>query len=123
MSRVKHEKRRLNRVNNFLWATFTRFKHYGCDGPLIIDARLKPRHAPPLTEDPKVTARVDELGKKRRAAAWDYLMTPFILILTLSPGLAWLFAPFLEAECWAFQLRYFKSQSSLNAINVFSISL
>ncbi|RJP85219.1 MAG: UbiD family decarboxylase [Desulfobacteraceae bacterium] len=66
-------------LNNFLWTTFTRsnpshdiygvdsftrFKHWGCEGPLIIDARLKPHHAPPLTEDPKVTARVDELGKK-----------------------------------------------------------
>jgi len=66
-------------LNNFLWTTFTRsnpshdiygvgsftrFKHWGCDGPLIIDARLKPHHAPPLTEDPRVTARVDELGKK-----------------------------------------------------------
>jgi len=39
-------------------------KHWGCKGPLIIDARLKPHHAPPLTEDPKVTARVDELRKK-----------------------------------------------------------
>jgi 4-hydroxy-3-polyprenylbenzoate decarboxylase len=66
-------------LNNFLWTTFTRsnpshdiygvnsltkFKHWGCEGPLIIDARLKPHHAPPLVEDPKVTARVDALGKK-----------------------------------------------------------
>jgi 4-hydroxy-3-polyprenylbenzoate decarboxylase len=66
-------------LNNFLWVTFTRsnpshdiygvnsfmkFKHWGCDGPLIIDARLKPHHAPPLTPDPAITARVDELGKK-----------------------------------------------------------
>lgn len=51
---------------NFLWITFTRsnpshdiygvrsfqkFKHWGCLGPLIIDARLKPHHAPPLEED------------------------------------------------------------------------
>ncbi|MDF7806498.1 UbiD family decarboxylase [Pontiellaceae bacterium B12219] len=62
--------------NNFLWVTFTRsnpardihgvgavtkFKHWGCTGPLIIDARLKPHHAPPLIEDPEVTARVDDL--------------------------------------------------------------
>jgi len=80
MSRVKHERRGdgLGRVNNFLWTftrsnpshdiygvdSFLRFKHWGCEDPLIIDARLKPHHAPPLTEDPKVTARVDELGKK-----------------------------------------------------------
>ena len=66
-------------LNNFLWTTFTRsnpshdiygvnsftkFKHWGCESPLIIDARLKPHHAPPLVEDPKITSRVDELGKK-----------------------------------------------------------
>ncbi|MDA3894740.1 MAG: UbiD family decarboxylase [Desulfobacteraceae bacterium] len=66
-------------LNNFLWTTFTRsnpshdiygvnsfikFKHWGCEGPLIIDARLKPHHAPPLIENPKITSRVDELGKK-----------------------------------------------------------
>jgi 4-hydroxy-3-polyprenylbenzoate decarboxylase len=64
-------------VNNFLWVTFTRSnpardicgvgacthdKHWGCRGPLIIDARVKPHHAPPLIEDPAVTARVDALA-------------------------------------------------------------
>ncbi|MCM8534925.1 MAG: UbiD family decarboxylase [Lentisphaeraceae bacterium] len=63
-------------LNNFLWVTFTRsnpshdiygvdsfteFKHWGCRGSLIIDARIKPHHAPPLVEDPEVTARVDKL--------------------------------------------------------------
>ncbi len=62
--------------NNFLWTTFTRsnpardidgvgaetkFKHWGCSGPLVIDARLKPHHAPPLIEDPAVTKKVDAL--------------------------------------------------------------
>lgn len=66
-------------INNFLWTTFTRsnpshdiygvgssirHKHWGCEGPLVIDARLKPHHAPPLIEDPAVTRRVDALGKK-----------------------------------------------------------
>lgn len=66
-------------LNNFLWTTFTRsnpshdiygvnsfteFKHWGCKGPLIIDARMKPHHAPPLIEDSKITKQVDELGKK-----------------------------------------------------------
>ncbi len=66
-------------LNNFLWTTFTRsnpshdvygvnsftkFKHWGCEGSLIIDARLKPHHAPPLIEDPQITARVNALGKK-----------------------------------------------------------
>jgi 4-hydroxy-3-polyprenylbenzoate decarboxylase len=63
-------------LRNFLWVTFTRSnpshdvhgvgshfenKHWGCQGPLVIDARLKPHHAPPLLEDPTVSKRVDEL--------------------------------------------------------------
>ena len=66
-------------LNNFLWVTFTRsnpshdiygiksftdHKHWGCEGSLIIDARIKPHHAPPLVEDPEVTRRVDALGVK-----------------------------------------------------------
>lgn len=62
---------------NFLWVTFTRSdpatdmygagafthcKHWGCRGPLIIDARLKSFHAPALETDPDVERRVDELG-------------------------------------------------------------
>jgi 4-hydroxy-3-polyprenylbenzoate decarboxylase len=60
--------------NNFLWVTFTRanpshdiygvdefleFKHWGCRGPLVIDARKKPHHAPELIADPEVTKRAD----------------------------------------------------------------
>lgn len=67
--------------NNFLWITFTRsnpshdiygavsfveHKHWGCRGPLVIDARLKPHHAPPLIEDPAVTKRVNELAAPGR---------------------------------------------------------
>ena len=62
---------------NFLWITFTRSnpaadiegvgsfvaqKHWGCTGPLVIDARIKPHHAPPLVDDPAVERRVDALG-------------------------------------------------------------
>ncbi len=62
--------------NNFLWAAFTRcnpshdiygvdsfteHKHWGCKGPLIIDARIKPHHAPPLVPDPEVEKKVDRL--------------------------------------------------------------
>ncbi len=62
---------------NFLWVTFTRSdpatdiygvgafthcKHWGCKGPLIIDARLKTYHAPPLEEDPEIEKRVDAMG-------------------------------------------------------------
>jgi 4-hydroxy-3-polyprenylbenzoate decarboxylase len=64
-------------LRNFLWVTFTRSnpaadihgidsfihdKHWGCSGPLVIDARLKPHHAPPLVEDPEVSRRVDALA-------------------------------------------------------------
>lgn len=64
-------------LDNFLWVTFTRsnpatdvhgieefteHKHWGCHGPLIIDARLKQHHAPPLKENPEVTRRVNELA-------------------------------------------------------------
>ena len=64
-------------LNNFLWTTFTRSnpaadvhgignfirdKHWGCRGSLIIDARLKPHHAPPLVEDPAVSKSVDQLA-------------------------------------------------------------
>jgi 4-hydroxy-3-polyprenylbenzoate decarboxylase len=56
-------------LNNFLWVTFTRsnpshdiygiesfttFKHWGCNGSLIIDARKKPHHAPELIADQKI---------------------------------------------------------------------
>ncbi|MFP4035154.1 MAG: UbiD family decarboxylase [Desulfovermiculus sp.] len=63
--------------DNFLWVTFTRSdpatdsygvgafirsKHWGCTSTLIIDARLKTYHAPPLQSDPEVEKRVDALG-------------------------------------------------------------
>jgi 4-hydroxy-3-polyprenylbenzoate decarboxylase len=43
-------------------AAFTREKHWGCEGSLVIDARIKPHHAPPLEEDPAISRRVDALG-------------------------------------------------------------
>lgn len=64
-------------TGNFLWVTFTRMnpavdvegigartvhKHWGCAGSLVIDARRKPHHAPPLIEDPAVSRRVDALA-------------------------------------------------------------
>ncbi len=64
-------------LNNLLWVTFTRsnpavdisgvdpftiHKHWGCRGPLLIDARIKPHHAPPLVDDPDIERRVDALG-------------------------------------------------------------
>jgi 4-hydroxy-3-polyprenylbenzoate decarboxylase len=64
-------------IDNFLWVTFTRSnpaadlygigafqhcKHWGCRGPLVIDARIKPHHAPSLVDDPEIEKRVDALG-------------------------------------------------------------
>ncbi len=66
-------------LDNFLWTTFTRSdpaadvygiepflrdKHWGCFGSLVIDARSKPHHAPPLVEDPEVSRRVDFLAAR-----------------------------------------------------------
>jgi 4-hydroxy-3-polyprenylbenzoate decarboxylase len=64
-------------LRNFIWVTFTRSdpaadidgigsftdkKHWGCAGPLVIDARIKPHHAPPLVDDPAIERRVDQLA-------------------------------------------------------------
>ena len=66
-------------LRNFLWVTFTRcnpshdiyginelieFKHWGCRGPLVIDARIKPHHAPAVETDPAVEKRIDRLFEK-----------------------------------------------------------
>jgi 4-hydroxy-3-polyprenylbenzoate decarboxylase len=62
-------------VNNFVWVTFTRSnpshdmygvksftenKHWGCRGSLVIDARIKPHHAPVLVEDQAIKKSVAE---------------------------------------------------------------
>ncbi len=64
-------------LRNWLWVTFTRSnpaadidgfkasiddKHWGCAGPLVIDARIKPHHAWPLEDDPEIERRVDALA-------------------------------------------------------------
>ncbi|MBW0178539.1 UbiD family decarboxylase [Sediminibacterium sp.] len=66
-------------LNNYLWVTYTRcnpshdihgvaafteHKHWGCKGPMIIDARIKPHHAPPVLKDPAIEKRVDRLFQK-----------------------------------------------------------
>lgn len=66
-------------LNNLLWVAFTRSnpaadlygvgafthqKHWGCAGPLVIDARIKAHHAPPLVEDADVSRRVDALAAR-----------------------------------------------------------
>jgi 4-hydroxy-3-polyprenylbenzoate decarboxylase len=66
-------------LNNYLWVTYTRSnpshdiygigsftqnKHWGCTGPLVIDARIKPHHAPVLEKNPEIEKRVDKLFEK-----------------------------------------------------------
>ena len=66
-------------LRNFIWVTFTRSnpasdihgiesfvkdKHWGCRGSLVIDARIKPHHAPVLEEDLEVKSRVDALATR-----------------------------------------------------------
>lgn len=66
-------------LNNFVWVSFTRCnpshdiygieaftenKHWGCNGPLVIDARIKPHHAPILEKDPQVEKKIDRLFAK-----------------------------------------------------------
>lgn len=66
-------------LNNYLWVTYTRcnpshdihgigsfvnHKHWGCNGPLIIDARIKPHHAPPVEKDVAIEKKIDRLFAK-----------------------------------------------------------
>ena len=66
-------------LKNFLWVSFTRCnpshdiyginesvvnKHWGCTGPLLIDARIKPHHAPPVEKDPAVEKKIDRFFEK-----------------------------------------------------------
>jgi 4-hydroxy-3-polyprenylbenzoate decarboxylase len=64
---------------NYIWACFTRInpshdidgvdaitenKHWGCNGPLILDATIKPHHAPVLVVDPEVEQKAKTLLSK-----------------------------------------------------------
>ncbi|MDP1764019.1 MAG: UbiD family decarboxylase [Sediminibacterium sp.] len=66
-------------IRNYVWVTYTRCnpshdmygidsftenKHWGCRGPLVMDARIKPHHAPPIEKDPTVEKRIDRLFMK-----------------------------------------------------------
>jgi 4-hydroxy-3-polyprenylbenzoate decarboxylase len=66
-------------IKNWVWVTFTRsnpshdiygvnvftqFKHWGCKGAVVVDARIKPHHAPVLERDPEVEKRIERLGVK-----------------------------------------------------------
>lgn len=66
-------------LHNFLWVAFTRcnpshdinginsftvHKHWGAKGPLVLDARIKPHHAPPLVKDAAVEKNISRLFDK-----------------------------------------------------------
>ncbi len=66
-------------LGNFLWVAFTRCnpshdiygiasftenKHWGCHGPIIIDARIKPHNAPVLEKDVAIENKVNRLFDK-----------------------------------------------------------
>ena len=66
-------------IRNFLWVAFTRcnpshdiygidsfteHKHWGCKGPLVLDARIKPHHAPLLEKDPATEKKIERLFNK-----------------------------------------------------------
>jgi 4-hydroxy-3-polyprenylbenzoate decarboxylase len=68
-----------DRLHNYLWITYTRTnpshdiyginsfvknKHWGCNGPLVIDARIKPHHAPPVEKDPAIERKIDRFFDK-----------------------------------------------------------
>lgn len=68
-----------DKFRNFIWTTFTRcnpshdmygidpftqYKHWGCRGPLVIDARIKPHHAPALEKDPAVEKKLHRFFEK-----------------------------------------------------------
>jgi 4-hydroxy-3-polyprenylbenzoate decarboxylase len=71
-------------LNNFLWVTFTRSnpaadigganakieqKHWRCQAPLMIDARMKAHHAPACEVDAKTASRIDALAAAGGAIA------------------------------------------------------
>ncbi len=71
-------------LSNFLWVTFTRsnpshdiygvnssyhYKHWGCDN-IIIDARRKSHHAPPLLPDEETESKVQQLIERTEGLAF-----------------------------------------------------
>jgi 4-hydroxy-3-polyprenylbenzoate decarboxylase len=66
-------------LRNYLWISYTRVnpshdvygirsfmenKHWGCNGPLVFDARLKPHHAPPVEKNETVERNISKLFDK-----------------------------------------------------------
>ena len=68
-----------SKLDNWVWVTFTRNnpahdlygvdsfvtnKHWGCNGPVLADSRIKPHHAPPLVKDETIERKIDRLFVK-----------------------------------------------------------
>ena len=66
-------------IRNYVWVTYTRCnpshdmygidsftenKHWGCRGPLVMDARIKPHHAPPVEKDSAVEKKINRFFEK-----------------------------------------------------------
>lgn len=66
-------------MNNYLWISYTRcnpshdiygidsfteYKHWGYNGPMIQDARIKPHHAPVLEKDPQTEKKIGRFFMK-----------------------------------------------------------
>jgi 4-hydroxy-3-polyprenylbenzoate decarboxylase len=69
-------------LRNYLWVTYTRCnpshdiyginaftqnKHWGCYGPLVMDARVKPHHAPSVEKDPTTEKRIDRFFEEGKS--------------------------------------------------------
>lgn len=72
-------------INNLVWITFTRSnpavdihgigaftsnKHWGCTGPVVIDARKKPHHAPELIKDAQVEKNIERFASLFKAGGF-----------------------------------------------------
>jgi 4-hydroxy-3-polyprenylbenzoate decarboxylase len=68
-----------NLLRDYLWCTYTRsnpsfdiygvgaftsHKHWGCKGPMIVDARKKPHHAPELSVLPETEKKIERFFQK-----------------------------------------------------------
>ena len=66
-------------IDNWIWVTYTRNnpshdvygvnatienKHWGCAGPLVLDSRVKPHHAPALEKDQSVEKAIERFFSK-----------------------------------------------------------
>jgi 4-hydroxy-3-polyprenylbenzoate decarboxylase len=56
-------------------ASFSRHKHWGCDGALLLDGRSKPHHAPTLEEDPHTALKIQRFFRSGAVLApWSHAL-------------------------------------------------